>query len=55
MKQALDVAKGFKPLSVDAVDALLAKTAAAAARGKYEQFKTGIKFDGTATHPEWLG
>ena len=54
LKQALDVAKDFKPLSVDAVDALLAKTAAAA-RGKYEQFKTGVKFDGTATHPEWLG
>ena len=55
LKQALDVAKDFKPLSVEAVDALLAKTAKAAAKGVYEQFKTGIKFDGTATHPEWLG
>ncbi len=55
LKQALDVARDFKPLSVEAVDALLAKTAAAAAKGKHEQFKTGVKFDGTATHPEWLG
>ena len=55
LKQALDVAKDFKPLPVEAVDALLAKTAKAAAKGAHEQFKTGVKFDGTATHPEWLG
>ncbi len=55
LTQALKVAKHFKPLTIDAVDALLAKTAKVAGKGEYEQFKTGVKFDGTATHPEWLG
>jgi predicted aldo/keto reductase-like oxidoreductase len=55
LKQALSVAKDFKPLTAEAVVAILAKTAKVAARGKHEQFKTGAKFDGTATHPEWLG
>jgi hypothetical protein len=34
---------------------LLARTAAAAADGGYEPFKTSSMFDGTARHPEWLG
>jgi hypothetical protein len=37
------------------VKALLAKTAAAAARGEFELFKTTSIFDSTATHPDWLG
>jgi hypothetical protein len=37
------------------VSALLARTANAASRGEYELFKTTSIYDGTATHPEWLG
>jgi predicted aldo/keto reductase-like oxidoreductase len=55
LKQALGVVKGFKPLAPEEVDAILAKTARAAATGNYEKFKTGVQFDGTAKHPEWLG
>jgi hypothetical protein len=36
------------------VRALLAKTATAAATGRYELFKTSDRFDATAKHPEWL-
>jgi len=53
--QALTVAREFKPLTVAEVDALLARTAKAAAKGDYEKFKTGVQFDSTAKHPEWLG
>ena len=55
LNQALKVVKNFKPLSAEDVDALLEKTAKLAAKGEYERFKTGVKFDGTAKHPEWLG
>ena len=34
---------------------ILAKTRDAASEGKYEQFKTAVKYDSTAKHPEWLG
>jgi hypothetical protein len=34
---------------------LLAKTAAKAANGEFEPFKTSAIFDATAEHPEWLG
>jgi hypothetical protein len=37
------------------VEPLLAKTAAAAAGGDFEPFKTSSIFDSTAEHPEWLG
>jgi hypothetical protein len=36
-------------------DALLAKTATAAARGEFELFKTTSIYDATATNPDWLG
>jgi aryl-alcohol dehydrogenase-like predicted oxidoreductase len=55
LKQALEVARNFKPLGRDEVAALLSKTAVAAATGKFELFKTDTRFDGTAHHPEWLG
>ena len=35
--------------------ALLSKTQAAAAHGKYELFKTTAYFDTTAKHPDFLG
>jgi hypothetical protein len=55
LKQALEVVKNFKPLSDEESAALLKKTREAALTGKYEKFKTGVQYDGTAKHPEWLG
>ncbi len=55
LEQALTAARTFKPLSNEEVSNLLAKTAKAAARGEFELFKTTSIYDGTATHPEWLG
>jgi len=34
---------------------LLARTASAAAAGRFEGFKTTNGFDGTAKNPQWLG
>jgi aryl-alcohol dehydrogenase-like predicted oxidoreductase len=55
LEQALTAARTFRPLSDEQVKTILDKTAAAAARGKYELFKTTSIYDGTAVHPEWLG
>jgi aryl-alcohol dehydrogenase-like predicted oxidoreductase len=55
LEQALNAARTFRPMSDAQVVALRAKTAAAAARGDFELFKTTSIFDSTATHPEWLG
>ncbi len=55
LDQALAAASSFKPMSKEAVAALLARTADAAADGRYEQFKTSTGFDGTVQHPQWLG
>ena len=55
LDQAFEAIRTFHPLSSSEVDALLAKTAAVAADGKYEPFKTTSVFDGTAQNPTWLG
>ena len=55
LKQALNAARTFKPLAAEEVAALLAKTKEPAARGEFELFKTSSIYDGTASHPEWLG
>jgi predicted aldo/keto reductase-like oxidoreductase len=55
LDQAFEAARTFRPMTKDAVSALLARTTAAAASGKYEQFKTTDRFDATSHHPEWLG
>ena len=55
LDQAIDIARGFRPLSEAEVGALLAKTKGAAAKGEFEPFKTSSIFDATATHPDWLG
>jgi aryl-alcohol dehydrogenase-like predicted oxidoreductase len=55
LKQALEVAKTFKPLTAEQLAVLLKKTATAAAEGHYELFKTATKHDSTAQHPQWLG
>ncbi len=55
LEQALEAARTFKPMSDAQVKTLLSKTAQAASRGEFELFKTTSIFDGTASHPEWLG
>jgi predicted aldo/keto reductase-like oxidoreductase len=55
LKQDLEAVKTFQPLTEKQLEALLAKTAQAAAEGKFERFKTTNGFDGTAQHPQWLG
>ncbi|MDQ6827711.1 MAG: aldo/keto reductase [Gemmatimonadota bacterium] len=55
LEQALDAVRTFRPLGPAEVQALLAKTKAAAARGEFELFKTTSLFDSTATHHDWLG
>ncbi len=54
LKQAIAVAWAFKPLTDREREALLARTAAAAANGRFEPFKTSEQFDGTSQHPRWL-
>jgi hypothetical protein len=39
LQQALDVARNFKPLTPEEVNAILSKTEAAAANGQYEWYK----------------
>ena len=55
LEQAIDAVRTFRKLSEAEVNALLAKTAAAAATGKFEPFKTTSMFDATALNPKWLG
>jgi aryl-alcohol dehydrogenase-like predicted oxidoreductase len=55
LNQAFEAARTFRPLVNQELDALLAKTAAAASKGRYEPFKTTSVFDGTAQNPAWLG
>jgi aryl-alcohol dehydrogenase-like predicted oxidoreductase len=55
LDQAFEAVRTFHPLSEEELDALVAKTSAAAMNGRFEPFKTTSIFDGTATHPEWLG
>ena len=55
LRQALEVAKTFRPLTNKARLALLAKTKRVSLRGDYETYKTLNRFDGTEWNPEWLG
>ena len=55
LDQALEAVRTFKPMEKADVSALLAKTADVAKNGKYELFKTEVKFDSTAQSPKWLG
>src|SRR5258705_1121250 len=47
LDQAFEAMRTFQPLTEQQLEALLAKTAAAAARGEFEPFKTTSIFDGT--------
>ncbi len=55
LNQDLEAVKTFRPLTEKQVADLLARTAQAASRGKFEGFKTTNGFDGTARNPSWLG
>ena len=55
LEQALTAAITFRPLTGDEVRELLARTAGAAANGRYEPYKTTNKHDGTDANPQWLG
>ena len=55
LEQAFHAIETFKPMTSAQVEALLAKTKAAAMTGKFEPFKTTQQFDGTAMNPKWMG
>jgi aryl-alcohol dehydrogenase-like predicted oxidoreductase len=55
LDQAFEAVRTFHPLGLQELEALLAKTAQAAATGRYEPFKTTSIFDSTAQNPQWLG
>jgi aryl-alcohol dehydrogenase-like predicted oxidoreductase len=55
LDQAIEALRTFRRMSDAERTALLAKTAKAASFGEFEPFKTTSIFDGTATHPNWLG
>jgi aryl-alcohol dehydrogenase-like predicted oxidoreductase len=55
LDQAFEAARTFKPMTEPHVQALLARTAAAASRGEFELFKTSSIFDATTSNPEWMG
>ncbi len=55
LDQAFAATRSFKPMSAEAVAALVDKVKPYAANGKYEFFKTSSHFDTTAKHADWLG
>jgi len=55
LNHGLMAARTFKPLTEPELSALLSRTVAAGAQGKYEPFKTTRDFDGTWRNPQWLG
>jgi predicted aldo/keto reductase-like oxidoreductase len=55
VKQALDTARNFQAMNREEIAALLGRTSAAAAEGKFELYKTSTNFDGTTHNPQWLG
>ncbi len=55
VEQALRIARDFKPLEKERVEALLAKSSPAATEGQFELYKTSHHFDSTYENPQWLG
>ena len=55
LEQDLEIMRDFKPLDGGQMRELLTRTMKSARTGNYEKFKTGTVYDGTASHPEWLG
>ncbi len=54
LDQAFEAVRTFQPMDNAQLDALLAKTKHAGARGEFELFKTSSIFDNTATNPAKL-
>lgn len=54
LDQALRVGRSFRPLADEERQELLARTAEAAAEGRYERFKTTQEFDSLARNPHWM-
>lgn len=55
LDQAIEAARTFKPMTKEAIAALLSRTREAAANGQFERYKISQHFDGTARNPQWLG
>jgi len=55
LDQAFEAVRTFKPWTEQELNALLAKTERAAARGEFEPFKTSSVYDATALNPSFLG
>ncbi len=55
LRQAIDVARNFRPMTDEQRTALLARTAPVAGDGRFELYKTSHRFDGTWLNPQWLG
>ncbi len=55
LDQAFEAVRTFQPLTQAQLSALLARTREASLTGRYELFKTGSMFDGTARNPKWMG
>jgi predicted aldo/keto reductase-like oxidoreductase len=55
LQQAVDAARGFRPMTEGERTALLARTEPVAAAGRFELYKTSHAFDGTWKYPQWLG
>ncbi len=55
LDQAFEALSTFKPMTDAELETLLGKTKEAAAKGKWEPFKTSSIFDGTALNNKWLG
>lgn len=55
LDQAFEAIRTFADFGEEQKQAVLEKTKKAAARGKFEPFKTSSIFDGTATNVDWMG
>ena len=55
LDQAFEATRTFQPMDRATLADLLARSRPHALDGKYELFKTGATFDGTAKNPTWLG
>jgi predicted aldo/keto reductase-like oxidoreductase len=54
LDQAVRVARDFKPLEEAEMAALLERSKPASDGGRFEEFKSGTKYDGTVQNPHWL-
>ncbi len=54
LEQTLNAVRSYQPMSREAQDALLARSAAVARDGSTERYKVSQHFDGTMQHPQWL-